>query len=213
MSLGALISIAERLATETPPASWLQGSGYVAAPGRWPCCSFVALALHEASGRGRLAPADVASAVRSGWWAAANVWLGEGPWSALEAAREVLPWGGTDADGLAAVGLHVVQTWDGSAPGSGYGHTWLAWVTVPGAQPRGHRLESSIARRVRVDGQPPGAPLGGGVSLRPTAPWWRAVSLALPSSATGEFMLSPVEAEHERAPLLLRRCRAARTAR
>jgi hypothetical protein len=177
--LERVLPIARRLAAETPPAAWTHPTPTSA--GRWPCCSFLAMVLHEVSGRGRLDPADVASAVAPGWWGRGNVWAGESPWSALDAARELLPWGG---DGLIPGCLAVVQTWDGT-PGASTGHTWLACVdrVDEAGTAWGHRIESSIARRVRLDGVGLGSQAPGpAVRLDSTARYRLAVSLGLPAA-------------------------------
>jgi hypothetical protein len=93
-----------------------------------PCCTLVALALLEGEGNEIRSIDDGVRVGGLDWWGRANVWSGDAPWSALDAARELT--GGTDARILLVRDVapplrpgrwHVVQRWrhlgDGGKPG------------------------------------------------------------------------------------------------
>jgi len=135
-------------------------------PDGLPCCTLVALALLEGEGHEIDSVDDGVRAAGLDWWSRANVWSGDAPWSALDAAGELT--GGSDARILLVRDVapplrpgrwHVVQRWrhlaeDGApgveddtvAPGVSTGHTYLAWMdedrrvrTVQSSTARGYR--------------------------------------------------------------------------
>lgn len=69
--------------------------GRLARAVKLPCCSLVAAVQLELADRSprRVSLDGYAAVAPEGWWALANIWEGHGPWSSIEAARELL--GGT----------------------------------------------------------------------------------------------------------------------
>jgi|APSaa5957512576_1039674.scaffolds.fasta_scaffold42995_3 hypothetical protein len=116
-----------------------------------PCCSLVACWALQVAGRAPDAATDIGAWSRAGpagWWARANVWDAQNPWSALEAIEELL--GGTlDGPGdpsstwpRAPSGWSVWQDWrdDYSA-----GHTYLVHLGRGGIRV----VQSSTSRGYR----------------------------------------------------------------